>query len=264
MQLSAEAGGMDIERIAQLGLIGAVGAFGCCLQFGVALAQHFGDELGLGIDLFLGGGFDGDARQLAVGNKRIADCGIKALGGEGGAGEEFDVLEREVLADVLLLEVRLGFDAVADAGGLAVLHHLCTGDGAVGGDADHDRDHAGEALALRLEYIARAVAGLVGLGDVFGRDGDLLEVGALRQNGCEGLIGLCCLGSVDHGLGEIVGACQRRGDDKADDGEDNDGFQIFPLHFSAPPTPNGFLWPSLSMCGQRMFISRMAKDTPSG
>ena len=41
MQLSAEAGGMNIERIAQLRLIGTVGAFGGGLQFGVALAQHF-------------------------------------------------------------------------------------------------------------------------------------------------------------------------------------------------------------------------------
>ena len=241
MQLSAEAGGMNIERIAQLRLIGAVGAFGCCLQFGVALAQHFGDKLGFRIDLFFGGSFDGDARQLAVGNKRIADCGIKALGGECGAGEEFNALQCEVFPNILLLEVRLGFDAVADAGSLAVLHHLCTGDGTVGGDSDHNRNHTGKALALALEYIACTITGFIGFSDIFGSDSHFLKVRTIRQNSKESLIGLCCLGSINHGLGEIIGTCQRRRNDQADGGENNDGFQLFPFHFSAPPTPNGFL-----------------------
>ena len=162
------------------------------------------------------------------------------------------------------MEVGFLFDAVANTGGLAVLHDLGTGDGAIGGDADHDGDHAREALALGLEYIACAVASLVGIENIFGGDGDFLEVGAIGQNGGKGRIGLGGLSRVNDGLGEAVGTHQRRGNDDADGGEDDDGFQLFPFHFSAPPTPNGFLAPILLRWGQMIFISRMAKDTPSG
>ena len=99
-----------------------------------------------------------------------------------------------------------------------MFHDLGAGDIAIGGDTDHNGNHTGKALTLRLEHITGAVARTVGGQNIFGGDGHLLKIGSFRQNGQQRRIGLVRLGGINNRLGELVGACQRRGNHYADGG----------------------------------------------
>ena len=65
------------------------------------------------------------------------------------------------------------------------------------------------------------------------------------------------------GRGKVVHNSQRRGREQADHDQNDDGFSNFFRVFHAFAPPSGLLCVHLDRYGVRMFIKRMANDTPS-
>ncbi len=203
-------------------------------------------------------------RQGAVGLENGVHRAFKCLGGNGGAGNGGDAVQGAVLALVLVGVAGLA-GLGADALGLVVVHQLNAGNFAVAADAGHNLEVAAVALGLAGDDIASAVAGLVGVHNVIQTGGgNLLKILAVGKDHHTGGIRLGPLGGFDDRLGELVGPSQSPRNNKTNSRQHRCRYYKFLdcFHFTTPP--KGFFLVRLSMCGVRMFINRMEKETPSG
>ena len=203
-------------------------------------------------------------RQGAVGLENGVHRAFKCLGGNGGAGNGGDAVQGAVLALVLVGVAGLA-GLGADALGLVVVHQLNSGDLAVLINTGHDLEVTAVALGLAGDNIAGAVSGLIGFYNVFQPvGGNLLKILAIGKDHHTGGVGLCPFGGLDNRLGHLIGPRQDSRNHKTNYSKHRCRHYKFLhcIHFTTPP--KGFFLVRLSMCGVRMFINRMEKETPSG
>ena len=126
-----------------------------------------------------------------------------------------------------------------------------------------------ESLERGGDDVTGAVVRFVDFGDAVQQLGiHLREAVRLRQDFRSGFVRHADVDIVDDRLRDLESGCQQHGSYEADADQNDSRSQhvlLFHYFFTAfLSTPLMCVLVQRSMCGVMMFISRMAKDTPSG
>ena len=149
------------------------------------------------------------------------------------------------------------------------VRHLDVLDDAVCVHSGHNGNGAAESLEGSGYNVSCAVICLIDFGNAVHKVHiQLRKAVCLGQDFRSGFVGHTDTDVVDDRLRDLVGRSQQHGSYEADadqhDSRSQHGFLIHSYFTAFLSTPLMCVLVQRSMCGVRMFISRMAKETPSG
>jgi len=190
--------------------------------------------------------------------------------GDGRAGDRVHAVQRGIFAGVLVGVLGIGRLPAERLGLARHVERLTAENVSVRADRAHDLDRSVEALALDGEDVAERLAAGVqaavgahdGLGQVAGVELFKLR-GVLDDRPPGRLLARRAVGRGD-GRREGIDDRERGRGHKTDDDQHDDAFDdvLFLLPHALTP-PNGSVRVQREIYGVRMFINRMANDTPS-